>query len=292
MKLISNPSGRRLLLIWRTDSLFYTPERTQVANEWNQVRLTSQPIPDLPNAINHSLEQALPFPDEAFDGIYCFHTIEHLNPASNERFVRNVYRLLKPGGIYRVATPDLEFLATEYLQQVRAQGASPSTENYARYRWALCNLIDQCVREVSGGQQLEAIRRGEFTLEYVKHMNGDSFDPFFTSSAPGPSPRPRSAGIELVKKPVRLLRRISGAIRRRLGPKVPSKSYMELTHERNLWLFDRVSLSRLFSEAGFRNVTVVDYRTSRIPDWDRYNFDQSVYGDYPLEPSLFLEGTK
>ena len=291
MKLITNPSGQRLLLIWRTDSLFYTPERNQLASEWNQVRLTSESVPEPRNVINQSLDRALPLADESFDGIYCFHTIEHLNPRANERFVRDVYRLLKPGGIYRVATPDLEFLAKEYLQRVREQVASPEPENYARYHWAVCNLIDQCVREVSGGEQLEAIRRGEFILEHVKHMNGDSFDPFFPPPATTPSPSfpAHSPATARVERPDGILGRIAGAIRRRVRP---GKSYMDLTHERNLWLFDRVSLSRLFSEAGFRNVTVVDYRTSHIPGWARYNFDQSVYGDYPLEPSLFLEGTK
>lgn len=295
MKLVVAPFGHRLLLVWRTDSLFYTPERCRLADEWNQVRLTSAPVPEWPNVINHSLDHPLPLPDESFDSIYCFHTIEHLNPAANERFIRDIYRLLKPGGIYRVATPNLEFLATEYLQRLREQLASVSTENYARYRWALCNLIDQCVREESGGEQLKAIRRGEFTPEHVKHMNGDSFDPFFLPSSlvsPSPSLPVRPVGIELVKKPIRTLRKIAGAIRRRLRPDSPRKSYMELTHERNLWLWDRISLGRLFSEAGFRNVTVADYRTSGIPGWDRYNFDQSAFGDYPLEPSLFMEGTK
>ena len=49
---------------------------------------------------------------------------------------------------------------------------------------------------------------------------------------------------------------------------------------------------RLFSEAGFSVVTAADYRTSNIPGWARYNFDQSAYGEYPLEPSLYMEGTK
>jgi hypothetical protein len=43
MKLVTTPSGQRLLLIWRSDSLFYTPERRRLA-EWNQVRLTSAPV--------------------------------------------------------------------------------------------------------------------------------------------------------------------------------------------------------------------------------------------------------
>ena len=292
MKLISNPSGLRLLMIWRTDSLFYTPERKRLADEWNQVRFTSEVLPERPNLMNHSLDQPLSLPDESFDAIYGFHVMEHMNPTANERFIHDVYRLLKPGGIYRASTPNLEFLATEYLQRLREQLASASIENHARYRWAVCNLIDQCVREEPGGQMLEAIRRGEFTKEYVKRLNGDSFD-FLFQPAQGANPSGSGpSAVDSQRKPMTFLRKIAQAIRGRLRLGSPRNSFFELSHERNLWMWDRLSLGRLFSEAGFRNVAVVDYRTSSIPGWSRYNFDQSVYGDYPLEPSLFMEGSK
>ena len=296
MKLVIAPSGHRLLLIWRTEFLFYTPERRRLGDEWNQVRLTSAPVPEGPSLINHRLDEPLPFVDELFDAIYSFHVIEHLNPRSNERFMRDMYRLLKPGGIYRAATPDLEFLATEYLQRLHEQMASASVENYARYQWALCNLIDQCTREVSGGEMLEVIRRREFTTEHVKHMNGDLLGYLFPVSLPpilqSPQAPARFVSADVLKKPLRSLRKLAGAIRRRLLPGSSRKPYLELAHEKNLWLWDGVSLCRLFSEAGFRNVTATDHRTSSIPDWNRYNFDQSAFGDYPLEPSLYMEGTK
>jgi hypothetical protein len=88
------------------------------------------------------------------------------------------------------------------------------------------------------------------------------------------------------------VRKIARAIRGRLRLGAPRKSFFELSHERNLWMWDRISLGRLFSDTAFRNVTVANYRTSNIPDWSRYNFDLSVHGDYPIEPSLFMEGTK
>ena len=291
MKLVTANSGQRLLLIWRTGFLFYTPERRQLGDEWNQVRLTSARDPEGPNLINHRLDGPLPFEDEQFDAIYSFHVIEHLNLGSNARFMRDMYRLLKPGGICRVSTPDLEFFATEYLQRLHEQMASASVENYARYQWALCNLIDQCTREVSGGEMLGVLRRGEFTAEHVKHMNGDLLHYLFPES-PGTIPSPQASSEGRPKKRLRFLRKIAGAIHRRLRKLSLKKSYLELSHERNLWLWDRISLSRLFSEAGFRNVTATDHRTSSIPDWNRYNFDQSAFGDHPLEPSLYMEGIK
>ncbi len=221
MRFATTPSGHRLLLVWRTEFLFYTPERRRLAGEWNHVRLTSAPLPEQPSLINHSLNQPLPLPDEWFDAIYSFHVVEHLNPAANERFVRDIHRLLKPGGIYRVSTPDLEFLATEYLQRLHNQMASASVENYARYRWAVCNLIDQCAREVSGGEMMVAIRRGEFTPEHVKHMNGDLLDFLFRpppSAFPAPSAPVRLLRAEVVKRLKMVVRKVAGPFgRRRLG---------------------------------------------------------------------------
>jgi hypothetical protein len=96
----------------------------------------------------------------------------------------------------------------------------------------------------------------------------------------------------LLKDPALLLRKIAGVIRRWFGPRLPSQPYLELTHERNLWMFDRVSLGRLFTDSKFCEVRVTDYRTSDIPGWGRYRFDESAFGDYSLEPSLFMEGKK
>jgi predicted SAM-dependent methyltransferase len=290
MKLITTPSGHRFLMIWRTEFLFYTPERRRLADEWNHVRLTSVQLPETPNLINHALDRPLPFSSESFDAIYSFHVVEHLSPRANERFMRDMHRLVRPGGVCRVSTPDLQLLATDYLQRLHEQMAFGSAENYARYRWAVCNLIDQCVREVSGGEMLEAIRHGEFNPEHVKQVNGDLLDFLFPPNAPTPAARLLS--IQSLKNPVRFLRKLPRAILRRLHHHLSPKSSLELVHERNLWLFDRISLGRLFSEAGFRSVTVMDHCTSRIPGWNRYNFDESAFGDYPLEPSIYMEGVK
>jgi predicted SAM-dependent methyltransferase len=292
MKFVTAPSGHRLLLVWRTEFLFYTPERRRLAQEWNHVRLTSASLPEQPSLINHPLNRPLPLPDDSFDAIYSFHVIEHLSPAANERFMRDAHRLLKPGGIYRVSTPDLEFLATEYLQRLHEQMACASAENYARYRWAVCNLIDQCVREESGGEMILALRNGEFTREHVKHMNGDLLDYLFrpppTAFPPGSRPV-RLLRVDVVK---RIVRKVAGPLVRRLRRRFRHKSPIELRHEKNLWLWDRVSLGRLFSNTGFRTIAAADHRTSSIPGWARYNFDESAYGEYPLEPSLYMEGTK
>jgi predicted SAM-dependent methyltransferase len=53
----------------------------------------------------------LPLPDDKFDAILCEHLIEHLPEADGRSLIRNLLKVLKPGGRIRIVTPDLESLA-------------------------------------------------------------------------------------------------------------------------------------------------------------------------------------
>jgi SAM-dependent methyltransferase len=46
---------------------------------------------------------ALPVPDDAFDVVCCFETIEHLS--DQDAFVAEIRRVLRPGGLFLVSTP-------------------------------------------------------------------------------------------------------------------------------------------------------------------------------------------
>ena len=56
------------------------------------------------------------FGDDSVDEIYAGHFLEHLYPTEAEDFVRMSYRLLKPGGILGLVTPDFRFIVNGYLQ--------------------------------------------------------------------------------------------------------------------------------------------------------------------------------
>ncbi len=62
--------------------------------------------------------------------------------------------------------------------------------------------------------------------------------------------------------------------------------------ETHQWMYDRVNLSAALSEAGFRDIRVMDYRTSTIPGWDRIALDQREGGDEYIPGSLYLEAVK
>jgi predicted SAM-dependent methyltransferase len=67
-----------------------------------------------------------PLPDESFDGIVCEHMIEHVPYESGLRVLRECHRVLKLGGVLRIATPDLDFV--RHLTDL-----APYDENVAAY---------------------------------------------------------------------------------------------------------------------------------------------------------------
>lgn len=58
-----------------------------------------------------------PFKNGTFDGVYCCHMIEHLTPAHAGHLFKEVLRVLKPGGIFRVVVPDLDRTVSLYDPQ-------------------------------------------------------------------------------------------------------------------------------------------------------------------------------
>jgi predicted SAM-dependent methyltransferase len=295
MQLVTTPFNKQYLLIWRTEFIFYTPQQRKLAGEWSHVRFTGMPQPNEPKLINSNLKKPLPFAANTFDALYSFHVMEHLSLEAGANHLKEMYRLLKPGAVCRVSTPDLEFFTQDYLKQLQLYNQQPDQTQYQKYQWALLNVIDQAVRRRSGGKMIDAIRDNDFVEDHLKYLNGDLL--LALTDLPVPTLKNVLTNkIEYVDGT-----RTSVSFRCKaffLIGLQKAISYLhrpwqlKLTYENNLWCYDPILLSRLFEQAGFKNVVVRDYKTSGIGHWERYNFDQSAYGDYPLEPSLYVEGVK
>jgi predicted SAM-dependent methyltransferase len=62
----------------------------------------------------HNLARGIPFPSETVDYIYHQHLIEHLHRKDGLKLTRDCFRVLKPGGVLRIAFPALEDLIASY----------------------------------------------------------------------------------------------------------------------------------------------------------------------------------
>jgi predicted SAM-dependent methyltransferase len=62
--------------------------------------------------------RGLPVADESVDGVYASHVLEHLGRAEVTQALANTFRMLKPGGVFRMIVPDLEWRAKRYVASV------------------------------------------------------------------------------------------------------------------------------------------------------------------------------
>ena len=189
--------GRAYLHIWRTGRAYARQKEALYRREWTNVLFSMQPQPaDESDVRYHDVRKPLPFPDNTFHAAYALHIIEHLTPAEAASLVTELYRVLKPGGIVRISTPDLEDICRSYLRQLDECRASRSDLNMVRYRWAVLELLDQIVREQPGGLMTQASASGDFDPEFAMKRFGDVFDEF----SPSRSSHPGKDQTPLLKK--------------------------------------------------------------------------------------------
>jgi predicted SAM-dependent methyltransferase len=63
----------------------------------------------------HDMRKPLPYEDNSVAYIYNEHFIEHVTVQEGLAIMRDFYRVLKPGGVLRIATPGLDYLMFRYL---------------------------------------------------------------------------------------------------------------------------------------------------------------------------------
>jgi predicted SAM-dependent methyltransferase len=79
--------------------------------------LNSEQERGFPRGIVHAdVGKHIPVADGAADFAYSSHMIEHLSRWQGLAFVRECRRVLRPGGVLRLATPDLALLVSSYLK--------------------------------------------------------------------------------------------------------------------------------------------------------------------------------
>lgn len=102
----------------------------------------------------------LPFPDDTFNFIFSEHMIEHIPIVAARRLCLECVRILRPGGVLRVATPDMAFLfalwsnedpdlnknyilnATQHFKNYPVLNKCATINNFF-YNWGHCFIYDE-----------------------------------------------------------------------------------------------------------------------------------------------------
>lgn len=75
-----------------------------------------------------------------FDGVFSEHTLEHLYPDEAINILKEVYRILKPGAIFRLTVPDLEKYIKFYNKDYKGYDVEVFKERYSSGCEAVRNL--------------------------------------------------------------------------------------------------------------------------------------------------------
>jgi SAM-dependent methyltransferase len=98
--------------------------------------------------VAHDLRHGIPFDDQSVDFVYHSHVLEHLDRDVAPGFLKEIFRVLKPGGLQRIVVPDLELLVRRYMDSLIDE---PSASESGTHDQHVAEFLEQCVRRQAAG---------------------------------------------------------------------------------------------------------------------------------------------
>jgi predicted SAM-dependent methyltransferase len=244
--------------------------------EWTNVDL----VPAGPDVIASDLRRPLPFAAGSFEAVYAAHVLEHLAPVEAARLLAEARRLLAPGGIVRIVVPDLEGIARAYLASLERAATEPSADRRWEHRWTTVELLDQLVRDTSGG-----LMRRWWSCDPVPARG-------FIERRLGEEAAAGIAAVVAARETAGAAPLDAAAIYAAEPASPRAAARYAGRGERHRWMYDRVSLADLLTEAGFVEVGRTDAVGSRIPGFAVACLDADQAGRPRKPDSLYLEGVR
>lgn len=228
--------------------------------------------------IAHNLREGIPFADNEFDVVYHSHVLEHFSKAKAPNFLNECHRVLKPGGIIRIAIPDLEQIAKLYLKNLK-KAAKGDKQAESDYDWIMLEMFDQMVRNKSGGEMLEYFKQDE-----IKNLD-------FVYKRVGYEAKNTIDYLQYLKRKAQSQKTAPPP----LNPDEEDLYYkigkFRLGGEVHQWMYDRFSLKRMLKNNGFKKIKVKTAYESDINNWGQYGLD-IIDNNIRKPDSLFMEAVK
>lgn len=247
-----------------------------------------------PDVIKHDLRKGIPLSDRTCEAVYHSAVIEHFDRPTALSFLRDCYRVLKPGGVVRVGTPDLEQQCRIYLEKLAACRNNKDVE--ADYDWIMLEMYDQFAREKSGGAMVEFLRDAPAEkLDFVFSRIGEEGRQIVHGA--------RKMHAVAPEDPLTVRQRFWHWRRNKrdwfaalfLGDdamQAMKVGLFRMSGETHKWAYDDMSLSRLLLQAGFVEPVRQAADSSCVPDWNRFNLDTLEDGTHVKPDIFFMEAVR
>tara|TARA_R100000935_G_scaffold16940_4_gene33458 strand:- start:19498 stop:20346 length:849 start_codon:yes stop_codon:yes gene_type:complete len=251
----------------------------------------------------HNLLNGIPLDDDSMEVVYHSHVLEHFSKKDGEELMKECNRVLKKNGIIRVAVPDLETIAKEYIKNLNlaVEGDIDAKHNY---EWIKLEMFDQMVRNKSGGEMGKYLHQEVIPNEdYVYNrigLEGENIREQYLLNQKKKSPISSNSSYKPSKKKLikNFIKKLLFELLKKLKLQEPipsseviSTGNFRLSGEIHQWMYDRYSLAELLKRVGFTDIKICNAFESSIENWEKYNLD--VLNKKVRKPdSLFMEGRK
>lgn len=239
-----------------------------------------------------NLLERLPISDGVADVVYSSHFLEHIPQKSVNAFLGECFRVLKPGGQIRLVLPDLEELCREYLNMREAK-------EHEKADFVILEMLDQCVRKVSGGKLAEYYRSISCSdkremVDYITMRTGEQLTDYLSSGTDSNLYKP----FNIMAKSARLRGKLEQLYCLLLTSLLPSafiEQNINFTQigECHAWIYDFYTLSKLLGQTGFAEIKKLNFDHSEIEAFPLYPLDITDRG-YPRKgrESMYVEAKK
>jgi predicted SAM-dependent methyltransferase len=263
--------------------------------DWENVDM----YPYAPGVRVYDLTKRLPYGDGEFEAVYHSHVLEHFPKKQGVAFIQECHRLLKSGGVIRVAVPDLEQIARLYLESL--EKASKGMAGWAdNYEWMVMELYDQMVREESCGALIEYLSRnpipnrdfilqrwGVFAIPLLARFQGES------GASQGAPSTANKAWWYVLRNPRKVIRhKLLKMLLSEADWEALEVGRFRRTGEVHMWMYDFYSLGKLLEGAGFQEARKVEAMESRIQGWAAFHLDSDAGGGVYKADSMYVEAVK
>lgn len=244
--------------------------------DWTNIDLVAASV----DVMACDIRRPLPFTSGSCEAVYAAHVLEHLRPGEARQLLAEIRRLLRPGGVVRIVVPDLEGIARAYLASLERATAFGTAESRWEHRWMIVELLDQLVRETSGG----AMRRW-WSCDPVPARS-------FIESRLGEEARRGMAAVAAARTATGDDPLVPAAILTAEPATARAVARFVARGERHRWMYDRLSLVDLLAETGFQEAATTTADASRIPGFEAAGLDTDAAGRPRKPDSLYVEGVR
>jgi predicted SAM-dependent methyltransferase len=246
-------------------------------------------VPSSEDVIQADLRRCIPLADETATVVYHSHVLEHFDKSDGVLFLRECHRVLAPGGVLRIAVPDLEQIVRTYLASADDLRREHSLAAERHHDWLVAEIVDQCARHQSTGTCGSMLRTWPETDKtfLLNRWGGEAKRLLETQGGDFPTVNPS------------FMHRVVRGFKRKcmsffLGADLIALDVgrFRLGGEPHLWMYDELSLGGALRSVGFDCFSRVTATISQINNWATFGLDTDSDGKAYKPDSLFMEAVK